>query len=700
MAKEFWFFGVVALMLFYSAIQLLIKNERIKNEGNENKAGIKKETLRIELNIIDILLLAFYSWCFIRAIFTPYTPFYHNHKLQILTGMMVVYFFVKNVVKTGHLLSLNRQSWSLKGSGKSFNSHWSLSHLLSFGKRKMTREAQMTTTDARSANDHLMTAAGQLSTTDERSSTDAQQMTNGNSFILSFLIFSFILSGFLQAIYGLLQLYGIYPSHHNLFKITGSFFNPAPYAMYLAVVFPVALGKALFNEYNTRNEITEIIKARNYSFIPSFLHSFIHHVYSFIFSSFIPKYLPFATVIAILLILPATMNRASWLGATTGSLVVLQYRYNWWGIVKQWLNTRTKKLLAITGSIVIIGGICVSLFYLKAGSSNGRLFIWEVTLGKIAEKPLFGHGLGRFEAEYNNWQAEYFMKHPEEMDGPKGWVAGNTKYAFNEYLEIASETGIIGLLLFFILLFFALVSSVERKVKIISTPFILTIVILSFFSFPFYNLPLFMVLLITLSIISAYKQALPIKIQTKPIILTNYLNSLISLVFGMWLIYILPKKYSLYKTWRDTFYNNYALEVSAKQFENIYASFKYNNEFLQQFGKCLEMNSEYTRALIHLNEARKYGGDYMLYANLGDVYKKIKEYPKAEIEYNHSAYMIPHKLYPNYLLVILYKQNGNNEKAIAKAKEVFNMKVKIENTALKEIKDEMYKIINKKGKTN
>lgn len=77
----------------------------------------------------------------------------------------------------------------------------------------------------------------------------------------------------------------------------------------------------------------------------------------------------------------------------------------------------------------------------------------EVTLGKIAERPFFGQGIGRFEAECNNWQADYFKHHLREMDGPKGLAAGNTKYCFNEYLEIGSETGITGLLLLLFVLF-------------------------------------------------------------------------------------------------------------------------------------------------------------------------------------------------------------------------------------------------------
>ncbi|MDD4193445.1 MAG: hypothetical protein PHI28_19070, partial [Mangrovibacterium sp.] len=55
-----------------------------------------------------------------------------------------------------------------------------------------------------------------------------------------------MLGGGIQALYGNLQLWGFYPSHHGLFKMSGSFFNPGPYAGYLAGVFPAAMGFYLF----------------------------------------------------------------------------------------------------------------------------------------------------------------------------------------------------------------------------------------------------------------------------------------------------------------------------------------------------------------------------------------------------------------------------------------------------------------------
>lgn len=662
MAKEFWFFGVVALMLLYTAVQLIIKKEKI----------------RIEFNLIDILLLTFYTWCFIRAIFTPYTPFYHNHKLQILTGMMVVYFFVKNAIKNEN---------NVRNEGNENNKFRSYSFIPSFFHSFINKP-----------------------------------------FILSFLIFSFILSGFLQAIYGLLQLYGVYPSHHNLYRITGSFFNPAPYAMYLAVVFSVALGKALFNEENENNTDKENkgkITERNNSFISSFFHSFIHPVLSFI-----AKYLPIATVIAILLVLPATMNRASWLGAAAGSLVVLQYRYNWWGQVKHWINTRTKKVIAITGTILVVSGICISLIYLKAGSSNGRLFIWEVTLGKIAEKPLFGHGLGRFEAEYNNWQAEYFMKHPEEMDGPKGWVAGNTRYAFNEFLEIGSEIGMVGLLLLLEVIGFVFIRShsfvnkshlfasrhllhetqtnddqrsnsnimiVNSQMAIFFTPSLFSFLIISVISFPLYSLPtgiIFFMLTGVLSLnVKQYTIELPASCQASLTI------PIITVVLAA--VAIVPlRKMSHYKTWCDATFmyrmGNYT--EANNEYKKCVSKLTCEGLLWQQYGKSLQMAGQNRKAIDLLKKAKLLRSDQVLYTTLGEAYNETKQYKMAESNFQFSLHMQPHKLYPQYLLAKLYVESGDKQKAIAKANEILNSNAKTESMAVEEIKLEMKKLIMKVSK--
>ena len=50
-----------------------------------------------------------------------------------------------------------------------------------------------------------------------------------------------MITGLIEAIWGLRQLYGYTLSQHSLFRLTGSFFNLGPYSCFLAVVLPIAL---------------------------------------------------------------------------------------------------------------------------------------------------------------------------------------------------------------------------------------------------------------------------------------------------------------------------------------------------------------------------------------------------------------------------------------------------------------------------
>ena len=75
--------------------------------------------------------------------------------------------------------------------------------------------------------------------------------------IIQLVYFFIILSGLVETIWGMMQLYDFLPSQHSLFKITGTFFNPGPYAGYLAIIFPLALYWFLKN-HKQQSTITAI----------------------------------------------------------------------------------------------------------------------------------------------------------------------------------------------------------------------------------------------------------------------------------------------------------------------------------------------------------------------------------------------------------------------------------------------------------
>jgi hypothetical protein len=115
------------------------------------------------------------------------------------------------------------------------------------------------------------------------------------------LVLFFLATGLAESFWGLQQLYGFEYSHHARFKLTGTFFNPGPYACYLAVVLPAAFGYLLRDRNCTK------VKFR---------------------LRYWPLYLRWGvallTCTGIVLVLPATMSRSAWLAAA-GSYFIQKF---------------------------------------------------------------------------------------------------------------------------------------------------------------------------------------------------------------------------------------------------------------------------------------------------------------------------------------------------------------------------------------
>ena len=96
-----------------------------------------------------------------------------------------------------------------------------------------------------------------------------------------FFLFVLMLTGLVEAVWGMQQLHGYAYSNHSLFRLTGSFFNPGPYCGYLAVVLPVCLWTALRFQKGM-------------------------HYFGWVCAG------------AILIVLPAGMSRSAWMAAVVG----------------------------------------------------------------------------------------------------------------------------------------------------------------------------------------------------------------------------------------------------------------------------------------------------------------------------------------------------------------------------------------------
>ena len=480
----------------------------------------------------------------------------------------------------------------------------------------------------------------------------------------------FLLTGLYQGVYGWLQLYGYYPSLHPLFKVTGSFHNPGPYAIFLSTYLPFALGIYFF------------------------------HAVENAFDRFI-KQVCLVVILVIFLLLPATHARTAWLAATGGGMVLLWLKTDWPSGMSAFLNTRFKKIiiLSLAGSLLAIG--LVALYQFKRDSAFGRLLIWKISGKIIADHPLFGHGFGSFEKQYNHHQAAYFAKQTRPAAEIK--VAGKVEYAFNDWLQITVEYGLVGSLLFLLLLSSAFTRVTFRQARgqpsnrasalVAALAALVALIIAGFSSYPLEVLPIQITFFFLLAVVSARlpNRTYAVQLRLGP----RMLLSLLVITTSGWLFFRQQRVYQAQQEWftADTQLMNGQYEAALKGYEKVYPTLKYEANLLLGYGKTLSLTGHYRQSVTVLNQAGQLTADPFLYSNLGESYQALKAYAAAEAAYQRAACMVPNRLYPRYQLAQLYLAKGDTLAAAQTARLLLAMPEKVPSLAAQEMKQAMRQLL-------
>ncbi len=471
-----------------------------------------------------------------------------------------------------------------------------------------------------------------------------------------------------EAVFGLLQLYGKFHVYHSLYKISGTFFNPAPYAGFLLASMPFAL-------------FLTSIKKKN----------LIHHFCYWLGS---------ISVLLIIIVIPSTRSRAGYLGFIAVITVWVFYRYKPLIYLKKIINSKRKKIFAFTTIFFVISMAFTGLYLFKKDSADGRLLIWKIAIQTIKEKPLTGHGFNTIQATLAPAQAKYFSSGKGSEN--EKMLADSVKWAFNEPLQVASETGLIGMIILLLVTGYALTFRIPKPTSRNQYLTIGTaraslggIIVFGCFSYPFYSLPITLLFFYSLAILNSFNFNSTRRIN--PYISGGSKILLFAGIVMLGVFYIIqtPKIKHSYWLWDEanTLYQMNVYSNANESFAETYPQLKHNGLFLQQYAKSLAMDSMNKESVKILSIGDNYYKDEFSYIALGDNYKAAGKFNMAEEQYQLAADMVPHKFYPLYLLAKLYNESGQKEKAIKTANEVLAKNVKVESTAIEEIKEEMKTIV-------
>mgnify|MGYP000917622219 FL=1 len=494
-----------------------------------------------------------------------------------------------------------------------------------------------------------------------------------------------ILAGFSESVTGLMQLYGFLHSNHSLYKITGHFFNPGPFSGFVALTVPLAAYYVVYY-WNTSIIRINAIRAtclKNIHWTDK-LKQVVRNAENIPLSMVVLSVL---NLTGALLVIPAAMSRSAWFAITAGVLVVLVSRYGLsYRATAFFRRNKKRSVLMSIAAIIIAAAAFTGVYNLKRGSADGRLFLWKVASGAIAEKPVFGYGLGNFAGTYGQAQYGYFILGVDEKEA---MTADSPAYAFNEFIQIGVEQGIVGLLLFLGIIIIAVASCIRSQGKAGVLGAIVAVLVFGFTSYPLSVLP----------ICIAFVTLLPLSNgENNSFVLPKVVFVAISIILAGSCIYFTARIKPLRQAYRSlrvlTMTAQYNQYDYSKDFQELISYLNKNYKFMFSYGKALAAQNKFDESSGVLIKGASSSSDPMFYNLIGNNYLALGETEKVEKYYWKAYYTLPNRLYPLYLLTKLYHETGQDEKAKEIAMRLLEKEPKVMSTAVREMKDYAQKIMS------
>lgn len=437
------------------------------------------------------------------------------------------------------------------------------------------------------------------------------------------IIWLFLLALFCgyEIVLGILQLTGVLPGAFTIYVLTGSFDNPAPYSGLLVVCIC--------------------------TFMPHIIEKKLNKVFR--------ACLTIEVIIACSL-LPAAGSRAAILALFVSLLLM--------GLTNETIRKKISeyRILIIAGILLLsIGG-----YFLKKPSADGRFFIARRSISIIASNGIKGEGLANFSRAYGEEKVRYFSELMTEDSDDMKWEniresermnCDNVLFAFNDYLHIGVECGVVSMILLCLICVITIVCS-YRSGNSWSYPFV-AMCVFACFSYPLMTMELRIVFVILLSL--CIKPLNNNETKQYKIVLLG-----ISVLFTILLVskredcihYIQSR--DKWKELNRNAKNNVDDFVIAA--DSMFNELSDNIDFLVKYGEYLYIKGEFEKSRSILKICTEVCDDPMFYCYMGDNSLLLKDYNAAESYYKYAFLLQPNRIYPLYGLAGLYRTIGDSTK--------------------------------------
>ncbi len=439
---------------------------------------------------------------------------------------------------------------------------------------------------------------------------------------------------FFSSLLGLLQYCGFIPSNHSAFPITGTVENPAGFAAIQSLMFPFAYINC-FDKNKCRNE-------RLFSIAVSIL-----------------------CVLTIIL----SGSRAGALAICSVIIIVSLFQSR----IKIYFKKHKWLLLPL---VVGLFFFLVLLYYAKPDSANGRWFIWNRCFELIKERPLLGYGINGFHRNYMECQAKYFSINP---DSSYIMLADNVRHPFNEYIKLTIQFGVIGLSIAIGFLMFVIIRLIKSKqeIKVLSLSIIVSIFILSMFSYPFSYSVVWLFSFIALA---------PVIIKKNKLSKSYLFRFLLVSVLTSFFIFLVRNMYYEMK-WTEI--TKRSMIGKARRmipnFEDVNRVMGNNPMFNYNYAVLLNHVGRYEESLTQAYKCKKKWNEYSIQILFANIFENLGQKEDAIKSYEMAHNMVPCRFEPLYGQFLIYCELNDTINILNKAYEITEKAIKVPSVRVSQI---------------
>ncbi len=456
--------------------------------------------------------------------------------------------------------------------------------------------------------------------------SDAISRLKDNVFL--WILFSTVV---FELLLGAWQLYAR-TSHHALYLVTGSFFNPGPYSALVALGMVMAI-YLLNQRKNTRK-------------VEVWVSGFV--------------------LVGGSMMLALTRSRSAMV--VVAAMALYQYRLM---LRRYWL---------LVFALVVLGTSI--LFLLKFESAMGRIVLWWQSVCIWLEHPIWGAGIGTFKGEYGR-QLEVFFSSQNHVRFLSQY-ADATDFAFCDFLQLLAEQGVVGGILCLAIVRLSL-RRLYQEERVLFFAFV-ALLFFSMFSYPFQLLPyqILAMVLVARAAKNAGRVRMPVWTRLLCLIVVGALS------FGC---YRIAKERAEaqqeYKQCVGLMHGSFI-----KDYHRLYPLCRDDKRFLFDFAKILQANQRYLDSNAILREGILVSNDPMFWVLMGNNFRKMKQYDEAMASYDTAFRRMPNRIYPLYQKMLLFQKIDNQKAMLAVARNIIAFQEKVPSPAVDEMKSKARDLLN------